>query len=144
FYFGCISMITPPVALAVYTASTMAGANFWKASWHAVTLGLTAFIVPYMFVYSPALIGEGSLAGIVSSGLTALVGAVSFGAGVAGWAFARCSVLERVLFIGGGLGLIDPGAATNALGAVAITVALLLQWRTARAGSVPARPTRAL
>ena len=56
FYFAILSAITPPVALAVYAAAGLAKANLWETGWVAVRVGAAGFIVPFMFVYEPALL----------------------------------------------------------------------------------------
>src|SRR3546814_19442136 len=59
FYFAILSAITPPVALAVYAAASLAKADLWEAGWAAVRAGAAGFIVPFMFVYEPALLAIG-------------------------------------------------------------------------------------
>src|SRR5699024_5190612 len=61
FYFGMMSMITPPVCMGTYTAATIANANFWQAGILGMRLGIVAFIVPFIFVFHPALILSGSI-----------------------------------------------------------------------------------
>src|SRR5699024_5823035 len=113
FYFGAISMITPPVALAVYAASSIAKSNFWKTAWSAVLLGLSGFIIPYMFVYNPAMLGLGSKFEVLLSGLTGLFGAVLLGAGLAGWLLVKTTIIQRTLLIVSGLLLITPNEMIN-------------------------------
>ena len=59
-YFAVLSAITPPVALAVFAAAALAGANMWRAGFEAVRIAAAGFIVPFMFVYEPALLSIGS------------------------------------------------------------------------------------
>ena len=56
FYFAILSAITPPVALAVFAAAGLAKSNLWTTGWAAVKIGAAGFIVPFMFVYEPALL----------------------------------------------------------------------------------------
>ena len=56
FYFAILSAITPPVALAVYAAAGLAKSDLWTTGWAAVKIGAAGFIVPFMFVYEPALL----------------------------------------------------------------------------------------
>ena len=56
FYFAILSAITPPVALAVFAAASLAKANMWDAGWAAMRVGAAGYIVPFMFVYEPALL----------------------------------------------------------------------------------------
>ena len=63
FYFAIISAITPPVAFAVFAAAGLAKANMWDSGWAAMRVGAAGFVVPFMFVYDPALLMIGDLAG---------------------------------------------------------------------------------
>ena len=128
FYFGAISMITPPVALAVYAASSIAKSNFWKTAWSAVLLGLSGFIIPYMFVYNPAMLGLGSKFEVLLSGLTGLFGAVLLGAGLAGWLLVKTTIIQRTLLIVSGLLLITPNEMINFGGFIGFLIILILQW----------------
>jgi len=76
FYFGCISNITPPVCMAAYAASGIAQASPNRIGYTAMRLGIAGFIVPFMFVYGPALILEGSLLEIISVFTTAFASIV--------------------------------------------------------------------
>lgn len=125
FYFGCISMITPPVALAVYAATSIAESDFWKTSFEAVKLGITAFIVPYMFVYNPSLLAIGKPITILTTAITAIIGAVILGAGISGWLLVRADIKERILLIISGLFLIDPRFITNLLGLLGLVLVLI-------------------
>ena len=73
FYFGCMSMITPPVGLAVYAASCIAGADFWKTSKQSLLLALPAFVVPFLFVFHPTLVGLGDVTSVISAGGSGLL-----------------------------------------------------------------------
>ena len=65
-YWGMISFITPPVAMAVYAANTLSQAKIVEASIAAVKLGMTGFIVPFMFVYEPSILLQGDIFGIIT------------------------------------------------------------------------------
>ncbi len=58
FYFGMLSLITPPDCLATYAAAAIAKADFWKTGWAGMRLGVVAYVVPFIFVFHPALIGS--------------------------------------------------------------------------------------
>ena len=59
FYFAILSAITPPVALAVFAAASLGKTDLWKSGWEAVRIGAAGFIVPFMFVYEPAILMVG-------------------------------------------------------------------------------------
>lgn len=117
FYFGILANLTPPVALAAFAGAGIAGGNPNKTGIQAMKLALAGFIVPYMFVYSPALllIGTSGL-GAVLVAVSALVGVLALGAGVEGWLVTEATALQRVLLLGSALLLINPGGATDVFG----------------------------
>lgn len=127
FYFGCVSMITPPVALAVYVAAGIAKANFWKTGINAVKLGIAAFIVPYFFIFNPSLLGQGHPLSVLWSGLTAAVGAALLSGAVIGWFMGDIGIPERIVLFASALGLIDPGQLTNVLGLAGLALVVIIQ-----------------
>ncbi|MCR4402051.1 MAG: TRAP transporter permease [Firmicutes bacterium] len=136
FYFGCISMITPPVALAVYVAAGIAKSSFWKTGINAVKLGVAAFIVPYFFIFNPPLLFEGTLPSVLWAGATAAVGAALLSGAAIGWFMGDIGVPERVVLLASALGLIDPGQLTNAMGLVGLALVVALQrFRATRSRS---------
>ncbi|MFC1914130.1 TRAP transporter permease [Chloroflexota bacterium] len=109
-YWGMVSYITPPVAVGAYTAATLAGASGWKTGWQALRLGVVALIVPFFFVYNPALVAYGSLLEIVRTTGTALVGIGLLSAAFEGylWWFGRLNPFVRILLAVAGLLFIAP------------------------------------
>jgi TRAP-type uncharacterized transport system fused permease subunit len=87
FYFGMLSLITPPDCLATYAAAAIAKADFWKTGWMGMRLAVVAYVVPFVFVFHPALIGRGTLGEIAATMLTASIGVVLLGIGCAGYLF---------------------------------------------------------
>jgi TRAP-type uncharacterized transport system fused permease subunit len=119
FYFAILSAITPPVALAVYAAASLAKADLWKTGWAAVRIGAAGFVVPFMFVYEPALMlmvkpGEWHVA--VLATLTATVGCVTLAAGLYGYLLRTCAWWERAVLIAAAFLLIKPGWLTDLIG----------------------------
>jgi TRAP transporter 4TM/12TM fusion protein len=152
FYFAILSAITPPVALAVFAAAGLAKSDLWKSGWAAVKIGAAGFIVPFMFVYEPAILmvdpalyGKG--AGLVTADWTrilwasgtATIGCVLLAAGLAGYLLTACSLWQRVFLVVAALGLIDPGLWTDIAGVAltAIVVAAQLLARRRAAELVP-------
>jgi TRAP transporter 4TM/12TM fusion protein len=132
FYFAILSAITPPVALAVYAANSLSGAGIWESSMAAVKLGLTGYIVPFMFVFGPSLLMIGSTDVIVATTITATIGVVLLAAGLHGYLLARASFLERLLMIAAAFCLIKPGLETDIAGGVMMAIVLVLQLATRR------------
>src|SRR5204862_6142985 len=95
FYFGMLSLITPPDCLATYAAAAIAKADFWKTGWVGMRLGIVAYVVPFIFAFHPALIGHGTLGEILITTLTASIGVVLLGIGCAGYLFRPLSWSKR-------------------------------------------------
>jgi TRAP transporter 4TM/12TM fusion protein len=87
FYFGMISLITPPDCLPVYVAAAIAKANFWKTGWTGMRLGIAAYVVPFVFAFHPALILVGTAGEIIVAIVTASVGIFLIAAGCARYLF---------------------------------------------------------
>lgn len=114
FYFACFSSVTPPVALATYAASGLAQSDPWKSGWRAFVLASVAFLAPFIFIYSPALLLIGSYGDIVVAIPTALMGVILYVCAVQGYYFGKMtSVLPRIALGTAGCFLIIPGAVTD-------------------------------
>lgn len=117
FYFACLSAITPPVALAAFTASFLARSNPMRVAFTAVRLGFVAFIVPYMFVYAPSLLFQGDALTILTTIATALCGVICMGSALQGIFLQRdLPPVSRALFFLAAVALITPGHLTDGLG----------------------------
>lgn len=129
FYFACMSAVTPPVAVAAYAGATIAGANMTKVGWTALNLALAAFIVPFMFVYGPALLWRGPGLIIFYTALTATIGVTALVGSTSGWwLFGTAKLPTRVVLMASGLLLIHPGVVTDLLGAAGLVLSFLLQY----------------
>ena len=139
FYYGVLADITPPVALAAYAASGIAGSNPFKTGNTAFRLGIAKALVPFVFVYSPALL-------LIAGGFTwtefsitlvgAMVGIASLGVAFTGYLVAPMRIWERFWVALVSLLFIAPGLTTLLIGLVLISPVLLLQLRSA--GKQPA------
>ncbi len=110
-YFGMMSMITPPVALAAYAAASLAQTDPMKTGWTAVRFGWIAFVIPFLFVRSPSLLLEGSLSTIVLDFVMSLAGVWLICAAFAGYAVRPLSTAMRVGFGVAGLLMFIPAGA---------------------------------
>ena len=128
-YFAVISAITPPVALAAYAGASISGGNAMTTGFIATRLGLAAYIIPYMFVYGPALLTIGEPLDVVLAAVTALVGVVGLAAAAEGWLLGHMAVWERLLTLGSALLLIKPGWVTDLAGLILFGVVALSQFR---------------
>jgi TRAP-type uncharacterized transport system fused permease subunit len=108
FYFGMLSLITPPDCLATYAAAAIAKADFWKTGWTGMRFGIVAYVVPFVFVLHPALILRGTAAEIVVTLTTASLGVVLLGIGCAGFLFRPLGWGGRVWALAAGAVLLLP------------------------------------
>ena len=133
FYFGIVADITPPVALAAYAGSAIAKSNPLKTGVTATRLAITAFIVPYIFAYSPQmLIGIDTGVhtpwyDVVLLVITALCGIYIISAGMEGYMFKKMPVWERIMALAGGLLMIIPGWQTDIGGIALMAIVFALQ-----------------
>jgi len=133
FYFGIVADITPPVALAAYAGSAIAKSNPLKTGVTATRLAITAFIVPYIFAYSPQmLIGidfgvHTPWYEIVLLVITAIFGIIMVSAGMEGYLINEMPWWQRILAVAGGLCMVIPGLATDIAGVVLIGLIILIQ-----------------
>jgi TRAP transporter 4TM/12TM fusion protein len=122
FYFGCISNVTPPVALAAYAAAGIAGASPVRTAAIAMLLASAGFIVPFMFVYGPALLLIGPPAAVALAIVTASAGVIGLAAAIIGYARRPLVVWERALVAAAAIGLIFPGWMTDLFGFCALVL----------------------
>jgi TRAP transporter 4TM/12TM fusion protein len=128
FYFAILSAITPPVALAVFAAASLAKTDLWKAGWEAVRIGSAGFIVPFMFIYEPSLLMIGDWQTIVSSFVTASIGTILLAAGLFGYLLRPTLWWERVLLVAAAFLLIKPGWITDLIGLALLVLVLASQY----------------
>ena len=133
FYFAILSAITPPVALAVYAAAGISKSDLWATGLAAVRIAGTAFIVPFMFVYEPALLMIGDWPTIIWASMTAGTGVMLFAAGLHGYFVTHSAHWQSVLLAVAGLLLIDPNFVTDVIGAVLAAVVIATQLAAKRA-----------
>jgi TRAP transporter 4TM/12TM fusion protein len=109
-YYGILSVITPPVAIAAYAAANMAGADQWKTGWEAMRFGWTAFVIPFVFVFNDTLLFFGSAGEIAVDFALAVAGVWFVCAGVMGWSFAAMGAAKRLYYAVVGLATLVPAA----------------------------------
>ena len=128
FYFGIIADITPPVALAAYAGAAIARGNPIKTGLTATRLSITAFIIPYIFIFSPAmLLIETTPLKVIQIVITSFVGMLSLAAGNEGFLLHKVKLPWRLAAVVGGLLLIDPGLIGDLIGFGLIAIVLLVQ-----------------
>jgi TRAP transporter 4TM/12TM fusion protein len=137
-YFGMMSLITPPVAPAAYVAAAIAGSPSMATGWTAMRFGWSAYIVPFLFVYAPAILMKGSLVDIVVVTLTSLFGIWLICAAMVGYLARLLPFLMRLAFVLAGLMMLLPHQASklmlavNTAGVVLGVLLLVYEFRLGR------------
>jgi TRAP transporter 4TM/12TM fusion protein len=127
-YFAVLSAITPPVAMAVYAANGISRAKLMETSWAAVKLGLTGYIIPFMFVFAPSLLLMGDWFTVSLAAVTASVGVICLAGGLhEAFFLGPARSWERALLVVAALVLIKPGWMTDLVGFALIGVTLASQ-----------------
>ena len=134
FYFGIVADITPPVALAAYAGSAIAKADPMKTGFNATKLAIAAFIVPYIFAFSPQMLFVDVTGAfqVVQICISALLGIFGVAAALNGFLYRPVPVLLRLLLAIGGLGMMIPGTASDIAGFVLVVGIVLYQRYSAR------------
>ena len=134
FYFGIVADITPPVALAAYAGSAIAKSDPMKTGLNATKLAIAAFIVPYIFAYSPALLFE-NISGwweVAQICISALLGIFGIAAALNGHLYKKVPWFFRLLLVAGGLGMMIPGTLTDVAGLALVAVVVVVQYLSAK------------
>jgi TRAP transporter 4TM/12TM fusion protein len=150
FYYGLLSMITPPVALAAFAAASIAGASPVAVGWASVRMSWIAFLIPFLFVYQPGILMQGSTSEIAAAILAALIATPLVAGALVGHALSALSPISRLVWLSLGLALLLPLASW---GAPAVTDAVLAiaglgvlaahVWRARAAGHLAGSADRA-
>ncbi len=148
FYFGMLSLITPPDCLATYTAAAIAHSDFWQTGWTGMRLGIAAYVVPFVFALHPALILKGTLGEILLAITASSIGTFLLAVGCAGYLFRPLTWAKRGLFCLAGLLLMlptwhGPWLLADAAGLLlGVSLFLWERSKSSRAPSALAEPSR--
>ncbi|MFP3917758.1 TRAP transporter permease [Lysinibacillus telephonicus] len=138
FYFGIIADITPPVALAAFAASGISGGDPIKTGVNSAKLAIAAFIIPYMIVYSPALLMiDVTIWQILWVVITAILGMIAIGSGVIGYWYRKLMWFERIIVIAAGLAMIYPESISDITGLIVFGIMFVIQLMTKNKGNKP-------
>ncbi|MGQ9695464.1 MAG: TRAP transporter permease [Thermodesulfobacteriota bacterium] len=135
FYSAILSAITPPVALAAYAGAAIAGANVMTTGWNACKLGFITFIVPYIFIYNPSLLGMGSFPFLIWSFITAVLGTVAIAMGLSGYLLTEINKWCRPFYVFSGILCLIPETITDTGGLILAGILVwlhYLKWRKER------------
>ena len=130
FYFGIISDLTPPVALAAMVAAGIAGGSFWPTALNATKLAVAGFVIPYMFVFNPALLLDLNNLYLVETTLnvvTAIIGVIALAGVVQNYFLVKLRIHERILLLLASFLLITPTLIHSIFGLLLMGVSIALQ-----------------
>ncbi|WP_301107538.1 TRAP transporter fused permease subunit [Sporosarcina sp.] len=137
FYFGVIAQITPPVCLASFTAAGIAGANPWKTGWTGFVYASVSFLIPFVFIYQPAILLIGSPLEIFVATLFLYAGVSALAAAIAGYMFAPIHKFERILMLTVAMLLIVPELATSLVGFILLGILVVRNIQKKKIGQLP-------
>ena len=122
FFFGCVSTITPPVALASYVAAGVAGADINRVGWTAFRFGLVCYLLPFAFAFGPGLLAQGGFWIVATTVGTGVVGVLLLAAAIVGYLRTPLVLWSRVLAAIAGACLLYQGFASDAVGAAVAAI----------------------
>ncbi|MDD1530844.1 C4-dicarboxylate ABC transporter [Bradyrhizobium sp. WBOS7] len=138
FYYGIMADLSPPVALAALAAAPIAKENPDKIGWEAMRIALAGYVIPFIFVYSPALMLQGGdpmaaqlgfYGAVALAALKALVAIGLFGMAAIGFLFTRLTLIERLVALGAAFCLLGEFPFSDTAGFVLAAALALWQWR---------------
>ena len=136
FYFANVSNITPPVAICSLIGSNIAGANFTKTAFIGMRLGLPGFLLPYLFIAHPEILGlDTTFLPQFLIAAAALIAVVSLNLAMEGYFLSHMAVWERIILLPAAFGLLWPGWVPTAVGLALVTVVLIRQLIAVRTAS---------
>ena len=135
FYFGVVSDLTPPTAVSCYVAGSIAGESGMRVAFSATRVALPALIVPFMFIYSPALLLHGSVLEVAATSVPALLGLLAFSVALIGYWMGPLHWWERGVALVAGALMVVPGIATAVTGVALIVVVAIGHLRRQRAAA---------
>lgn len=142
-YFAILSGVTPPVALAAYIGGAIAGSHWFRTALTATKISLGGFLIPYMFIYHPPLLGNGTGLEIALAVGSGVLGIVALAASTIGYFLRPCSWLERGLLLATALMLINGHLITDAAGIALIAGLFAWQYRHNRSTLTTSSPPSA-
>ena len=128
FYVGVSMFITPPFAPAAYLAAAIAGANPMSVGYQAMKLAIVAYLVPFISIFQPALLWQGTAVEIVLASVTAVIAVYALSVGFEGFFLIPLHWLERLVWLAGGFLLFVPSIPLIAPGLLLIAFGIFIQW----------------
>lgn len=129
-YFAAMATMTPPVAMAAYTAASIAKSDPMKVGFTAVKLGIVAYIIPFVFVYRPEILLYGDIKHIIVSSIAILVGCYALASGVNRWLFRKTSGYEYIGLLVAAFMLFWPNYLSNLIGLGILLIVGVFQYKS--------------
>jgi TRAP transporter 4TM/12TM fusion protein len=130
FYYGCLSAVTPPVAMCAVIAAGLANSPPARTGWMAGRLAIAGFIVPFAYVYAPGiLLQSDNIWDILIPSATAFIGVISLGAALEGFFYSRLNVLKRILLGIASILMIVPERITDFIGLALVIIIIVFNYR---------------
>jgi TRAP transporter 4TM/12TM fusion protein len=137
FYYGMMSMITPPICFAAYAAAAIGNCSYLRTGYASMRLGIVAYVVPFLFVFSPALLLMGPLGEVFQAAVTAVVGVILLAVALTGYLFRPLGLAKRGVFAAASLALFIPasgqfgtfGLITDVVGGALAVGMLAWEWK---------------
>ena len=126
-FFACVSAITPPVALAAYAGAAVAKADIMKTAFSSTKLGVAAFILPFYFVYRPAIFIQGSFVEIIYVLFMMLVGLISLASSLEGYFLSRLNYFNRGIYLITAILLLYPSKIADTIGLILFSFCILTE-----------------
>ena len=126
-YFAITSGITPPTCQVAFAGASIADAPPMKTGWTAFYLAIAAYIVPFVFIFNPAMLLMGEVPVVIMAVITAIMGVVCLAGAVQGWFIISATWPERAILMVAALSLLIPGAFSDAIGVTALALAIISQ-----------------
>ena len=139
FFFAVMSAITPPVALAAFAGAAIAGSNSMQTGVQSFKIGISAFIVPFIFCFNPALLMQGSVLEIAMATVTAVFGIYLLSAAVQGWFISKVGLPVRALLMLAALLSIAGGWQTDLAGIALFALLVFFQKYQSRKNELKAK-----
>ena len=132
-----LTVWTPPVCAAVFLASGIAESNWLKTGGLSVILAIPAFVVPFTFAYTPAMLLEGAVLDMIVGAVTSFVGVFFIGVAIAGFTKKEMNMLTRAICFAGGMCMIIPNYVVSAIGLVVSIVGYALSGGFGKTEKLP-------
>jgi len=136
-YFAAMATMTPPVALAAYTAAGIAEADPMKVGFEAVKIGIVAFIIPFVFVYQPQIILQSNdYLDTVFSVIFTIIGVVALTTGVNNWLLRENKKWEKIALLISSVMLFVPYYSVNIVGCAIFLFVTIEQYRSLKSNAI--------